>query len=223
VIWILIGVQTYRNEDSQRGLQAQLNTIQKNTERPQLPPVVNVVTPPAAKALPPASNVSLPKVESTYQDATGRHSWLFPGKDVKANIFVTNAGPATADISKGAGMVYLMPSDAGRPVGQAELDKEVKMLIPRFKTFLAKVPVTQSPLSSGGQDFWWNTARSERVLTQDDIAKLASGEEILFLFFGLEYSDPRGSHYMHRCMIAQPPAFNPAEVWGYCNGFQDHK
>jgi hypothetical protein len=126
-------------------------------------------------------------------------------------------------VLRGGSAVYLVPSKAGRIEDKrVEIKRDLKALIPQFKKFAAAFPMPASTINPDGRDIVWYTGRSERPLTANDIDKLASGEELLFLFYDLEYTDPRGSHYIHRCEIAQTPAFNP-EIWTFCDGFQDYK
>jgi hypothetical protein len=67
VIWVLIGVQTYRNEIAQHSLQFQLDAIQRNTEKPQLPPIVNV--PPTIVNIPPPSRHTAVNFNNPVQSA----------------------------------------------------------------------------------------------------------------------------------------------------------
>jgi hypothetical protein len=157
---------------------------------------------------------------------TDEKIWLSPGQDIQANIHVTNSGPATADDVWGHGEIYMMPSDPNKPEVEKteEKKKDMQILIPRFKKALAEAAKTSARgtmLYSSHDDAWF-TAHSEGPVSQGDIAKLASGAELLFLFYSIQYSDPAGSHYIHACRGVQSPAFNP-EVWQFCFGFQDHR
>jgi len=190
------------------------------------PPVVNVNTPP----LPPlAASVLLLKITPNQMQvangvATGLWAWLAPGQTIGINIHFTNMGPVTADVTKEWGHIYLMPSDPNRADTDKydEKAKDVKMLIPKFKKALGQIPRSRATLAANGTNETWFSAHSDSPITQEDINKLYTGAELLFLFFSVEYKDPSGSHYIHHCQIAQTPAFNP-EIWGVCDGFQDHR
>ena len=240
---VLIGVQTKRNDDSQSKLQAQLSKIQKQTETPpqvtvnvpaQGPPVVNVSTPAPPAPAKPSASVAQSAIVSAWKPDSGVNDpnrtnparsgiWLIPGKDIEANIFFKNSGAAQASEVKGWGQIYLEPSDPNKSDSEknTEKNKYSRELSKRFmKSANQHLPLAPPGIiSPNGQDLMWITAHSQREITQDDIDKLASGEELLFIFYAEHYKDPSGSHYIHGCRIAQTPAFNP-EVWQFCDGFE---
>jgi hypothetical protein len=82
---VLIGIQTYRNEDAQADLKKQPDTIQKNTEKP---PTVNVTVPQATPPVQPhrsAGFLQLEKVEF-------REQVLLEDKPFSVNVYLKNLG-----------------------------------------------------------------------------------------------------------------------------------
>ena len=215
----LIQRDTREAEEHGKSEQAQLNRIEQKAGQP---PVVNVNTPPASPA---TSNVSVDRIETArVLNNTGQRVWLVPGQDIQANIYSANTGQGTADMTRQWGRIYLVDSDPNEPDADKENEKieDVKKLTPRFRKALAKINHTSMLLSANAANHVWFTPHSERAITQDDITKLESGGELLFLFYVIEYRDSSGSHYSHHCIISQPPAFNPP-IWQLCQGFEDHK
>lgn len=222
----LIAWQAIRSVNTQESLQGLLNKIQHNTEQPPTvnvaPPIVNI---PPQNIPSPQAHVQLLKIESGYQLPNGNRQWLLPDKPLMANVFFTNAGPAVGDDVLACGRAYLMPSEIKDDLAKRdEKRKDLQILIPKFKQYckdyLGK-SAKGGVLGTGGNEGIWFTALSDTPLSQRDISNLEDGSSLLFLFFSVQYKDS-DSHHIHRCQIAQPPAFNP-EIWQDCEGFEDHK
>jgi hypothetical protein len=186
-------------------------------------PQINIPNPPL-RANVAVGVISPGNAETINGVRTGRLRWLVLNELVQANIPFTNTGSAVADAAVGWGRIYIVPSDPMK----ADIDKreekreDEKLLEKQFRTYSKTAPKTPTGTIPNPNGSMWFTARSERVITQPDIEKLAIGGELLFLFFVETYKDATGSHYIHGCQIAQPPAFNP-EIWQFCDGFQDHR
>ena len=74
----------------------------------------------------------------------------------------------------------------------------------------------------------WITAFSDRVVGQDDIAKLADGTEKLYLFVSVTYRDQKQKHHFHLCRVLQALDKDALQqnvaqeaIWQYCNDFSD--
>ena len=200
-----------RSGKAQQSLQAQLNTIQQNTERPQPAPVVNVtpqVNIPSAE--PPSANVSMFSIWSIYQPGEPVFKANTPAK---INLSFKNTGGATADRFRSGGRSYLIDKWD---------DKSERESIADFKK--SKQPAIRKmsgvPMVSGSPREWMTT--DGPVLTSDDIIALENGTKSIMLLAEADYSDPHGSHYVHYCSVVQAPAktFN---VVAHCKGFHDYK
>jgi hypothetical protein len=222
---VSVGIAAYRGSQISRDL-ADLKQGQQSTNAgiqtiANNPPTV-VVNPPAVTVNPPqqlaASLLRFEKLESALSEAvnglpTGRRLAFVPGATVQLNLYWLNDGAVTADRAKGMAAVYLAPNET------KETEKE---LTTKFKQILKRATPGVGTIPNGGHTEFWYTAESDRVVTQDDIDKLAKGTEVLYLFDSLSWIDPTGSHYIHRCIALQHPAFDP-EVWHFCHDFSDHR
>ncbi len=235
---LAVGIAAYRGSqisgdlsELKKGQQTANSGIQAIKNNPPIvnvtPPTVNVPAPPVPMQ---AASIALDHVTSGHVEAvngiqTGRPIWLVQDQVIDVNLFFRNSGPVIADCKKEWGRIYLVPSDP--TVADVTKNQEkvelMKVLVPRVKKALRAATQPMSGIfPANGQGGLWLTVHSENVITQDDIAKLHSGAELLFLFYDIEYTDPIGPHYIHSCQIAQTPAFDP-EIWQVCPGFQDHK
>ena len=196
---ILIILQIVRNAQTQAELNRTLETIERNT-----------------RERPPAPLVTWEKMESIHLlyvngVPSGAGVGLVQGQIVGFNIYFVNRGTATAHNAAGMGKVYLVPDN-----------KHEQQLIAQFRKEVEKTQksLLKTDLDPGGNEENWFTAKSDRVVTAEDIKKLANGEERLYLLFTEFHSDSTGSHYQNYCKLLQPPAFNP-EVWQLCDDFSD--
>jgi hypothetical protein len=220
-IIIIIGI---RNERIQTALQNQLTAIQKNTEQPAKPPIVNVPAP--VVDLPPsgprgAAVVIENRVDSPYPQVdangkeTGEYFAFVLGQPVAFNVFTINNGPEVAEDVQEDTRVYIEK-------GGNEEDAE-KVAIAHFKDRLKTAKRSSpSPMQVGGAGEFWTTSESDRVATKEDIALLNKGEELIFLFNYVKWRDTTGWHYLKTCRSVQPPAFQPT-VWHVCSGYNEHR
>jgi hypothetical protein len=228
---------TVRAGQAQTKLEAQLEKIQKQTAvppnvlvniPPQAAPIVNVR--PSAPPKPTASvaearTVSGFKAPNTT-DPRAAGPWLTADQEITANLVFSNSGPARADDVRAWGRIYLVESDPNKtdPDKLAEKSEDARMLarnlVKTSTPILKNMPAGK--IDPNPSDYFWITAHSGRAITQEDIDKLQSGSELLFLLYIVQYRDPAGEHYIHSCKIVQPPAFKP-EIWQFCSAFEEHR
>ena len=218
----LITWQAVRSVNAQSNLEAELNKIQHNTEQPptvNVPaPIVNIPSPNVPKA---TAQVRLDRIESPYKSPQGSSIWLTSGKDIAANLFFNNEGQATASQTVGCSRFYVVAGDpsVADSIKDKEKAKDAHKITAKFKKYCEereRATWGRATMDPGGKQFIWFTAHSERALSQTDLDNLSSGGELMFLLYSVRYEDPAGRHEIHRCMISQPPAFNP-EVWQACD------
>jgi hypothetical protein len=226
---ISVGIAAYRGSqisrdlaDLRQGQQATNTGIKQIKEIAQTPPTVTVpvtINPPSQAA---TSRVRMVKLESAYHETlngalTGRLQGLLLGKNVELNSHFVNDGTANADHIKGMGRIYLTKDET------VETEKAV---VATFRLAVKKYPWatmvggTIEPGGSGPQADFWFTSKSDGVLSQEDMDKLANGTEVLYLLNYVTWSDLAGSHYIHLCRALQAPAFDP-EVWHLCRSYED--
>ena len=213
---IFTGFAVERGVDAADKLQAQLNTIQHNTETPPPPPIINV-NPPSPAPPQQRADVALYEVSGGIKQSvngipTGVTAVYRLGETAAINIYFVNSGTADADMD-GAAKIYLVPERS---------EKIEKVLTADFTKFVMHRTPTPSPLQHGGQSGYWFSGQSEKIITQEDIDKLKNGTTILYLYFEVEYKDPAGHHYQHYCRWAQPSASEAEIIWHYCSDYADH-
>jgi hypothetical protein len=201
LMFALIALQTVRNTQTQAELNKTLEKIERNTRQ-----------------RPPAPLVAWEKMESIHRVyingvPSGAGIGLVQRQVIGFNIYFINNGNATAHNTAGVGKVYLVPDS-----------KHEQQLIARFKNDVDKIKnsLLRTDLDPGGHEENWFTAKSDRVVTAEDIKKLVNGRERLYLLFTEFYNDSTGSHYQNYCKLLQPPAFDP-EVWQLCEDFSDRQ
>src|SRR5260370_39617095 len=224
IVWVLIGIQTYRNEIAQHSLQSQLDTIQKNTEKPQPTPIVNIAPPivNVPQSVPRGAAIAIEnRIDSAYREIldgkeTGKHIAFIPGKKVIFNVYAINNGPEIADDASGDSRIYL---EKGTMEHEADAEKRATA---KFKTRLKTVKRGTSPMQTGTTGESFASAESDTEITNDDIELLAKGGELMFMYVFWRWRDSVGTHYLQWCRWIQTPAFQP-EVWHYCSDFSGHR
>jgi len=175
----------------------------------------------------PSSNAEPPKpsfarieqygIGSGYFNAVNPadHAWLLSGKPVLMNVAFSNSGTAPADHFLGFGKIYIQPANPDEGVSSARKSRTADMQAMRSdfdveskKGLALGKPGTLLMNGSGDRAGVFFTARSTQAISDDDIARLASGQELLYLLYEVQWTDPSGSHHMRKCQMAQTPAFN---------------
>ena len=137
---------------------------------------------------------------------------LVPNQPFQWNVYFLNDGQADAKDFDSFAKAFL---ERGPDTSTTE-----KSVLSRFRRAEKSHNILRATMQAGSHRGIWLTGRTAQPITQNDMAELNSGEEILYLLVSLRWSDDAGPHFFHFCQWAQPPAFNP-ETWEVCSVFND--
>jgi hypothetical protein len=208
IVWILLGVQTYRNELAQRGLQSQLDTIQRNTERPQVPPIINV--PPPIVNFPP---------QEAYMANIDRGLIQFRvGSQIEMNFASSNLSlQAVAFDEHNFAAMYIAEANSSGDdymVSPKEQDKY-------YRQFMKEI--AQSHSDNEGRAFGpgekaFNTT-SGPILDADMENQIKSGPKAILHFIRYVWRDGGGHHVNEVCQWLQSTSFQPGnrQIWHSCD------
>jgi hypothetical protein len=201
----LIGIQTYRNEKMQASLQAQLDTIQKNTE-----------TPPQIK-FNPEIIVNVPKAD-TRQTSGGfvqlvgmpvflNHGQIAAGVPISLNVYLAVRGTEPVyKVSKKFG-ISLMPVTASNA---GEINKKMRTALRKYEHSKVTIP------SLGVDNGVWATLSTD-PLAQRDVEDIMGGTLRLYILGWSHWEN--ALHDLEFCMWLQAPSTPQVEgtaVWHNC-------
>ena len=200
VMLILITIQTFQNEHAQQKLQAQLDQIQKNTERPQWPPRHTHV----------AFNRAL---HLTGIDKSGQYARplvLRVGKRLVTDVAFHRSGdyPVRNPSNIEAKIYFRSPSSMN----------EVDAMFAEFKGHSQFVP-TQSILTESTQGVWRTFFSS--VLSDKDVKGLVRGTLVVYVFAAVRWEDETGHYETRFCQCTQPPLVPNNPMWHIIDKYND--
>jgi hypothetical protein len=208
----LIGIQTWRNNQTQDDLRGRLSRIEKNTKTPPNVQVTNNVPAPQIVFAPPTpatARIVLTQMISSYYQKGQRQGndvcsaeanstiALIVGQVVSFNVCFKNDGAASADGTRTIGKLYFA-ADSSAATQKALRGQFEKYLNQKLKTSTGS---TFEPNSSE----IFTTVTSDRVVTKDDPMLLIDRKEFLYMLLSATYTDRSGDHYQHYCRIFVPP------------------
>jgi hypothetical protein len=180
------GWQAVRTVKGQNDLGSELGAILKNTEKPSMPPVINVQVP--KPEVEPIVFSGIPalaypdRIETVGQPARGFVSWILHGTREAKRVHMNAA-------------VYIM-SKADHPDG-VEMERFVihdwkKRWAEQLKGHLAESPdiFPQTPIASAAQG---------PVVTQEQLDGIMQNRQVLFVIGTLRFFDNGGWHEAHTC------------------------
>lgn len=202
----LIGIQTYRNNQAQDQLRAELDSIKKNTEQPPKVEITNNI--PEQKLPPNAASPIGTLVRFDQIAPADREVPFMGGRPTRLNIFLVNAGPEpeAQDVSWDAKLV---------PMPFSSTPDREKREYEAFKKHLN--------LSSPA-DFALNYAQyhtfSSRTLSEDEAVAFAPNSPTrmtMYVFGYAAYRDSKGMHSVQWCQAVNS-ALGPMIQWHDCAG-----
>lgn len=186
---------TIRSGKAQQSLQAQLNTIQHNTEKPQPPPVVNV--------LPPTPTPRHTAIAWDLINAEPQPRPILPfttGQAVEINMGFINAGEFAVISTKERAAVLVVPFDNELSNAYRAHIREILRTQPRSGgTLLPHQPIHTYFTFTGPK------------LSDQDVADLNSGVKMLCGIGAVTWNDSTGTYRttFNQCCIHEPnDAFN---------------
>jgi hypothetical protein len=222
VMIILIFIQTYRNEMTQAKLQAQLATIQKNTEQlPQVTVTVPPSTPPTIVVNPPSRSGSggFLQFELTPQLANLDAPLFAVGMPLKVNIFWSNrTNEAVIDahtIEAGSLISEIKDQDA------TDFKAREQFLGQARRWYKGRVSRKMSGETIGAGNSIFQTAHTDSPLTSDQLQALLNGTTKLYIVGWAHWKTLDGTEREdEECRWLQPPStpnIKPTEVvWHFC-------
>jgi hypothetical protein len=209
---VFTGFAVKRGIDSASQVQAQLNTIQRNTERPQQPPVVTVNPqinmPPAP--VPPPEHTHLTMLQP--QPVGGIPYWpLSPQKPFEVNVGYTNAGEFEADdVIHGEGLTVVETEKLRHPSQVATVYHELmdaKQALRRLHELrghgLILLPHTGDV---GYMTVAWGAPK------QADIDQFLARQTVICVPTRIEWKDKSGCYFSDSlyCLVAESgsPGYN---------------
>ena len=133
------------------------------------------------------------------------------------NVHFKASGPNSVQLLETAHSLVIEP-DAKPETQRAAVAVFMGQVRKERNTFHLR-PSTMMPADD---DFFTAFARTDtnqlRVVSQDDLAKLKAGTEVVFMLAELTYKDTGAVHHLRRCMWLQPPA-SPPGIWQFCGLF----
>lgn len=212
---ILIGIQTYRNENAQADLQKQLNTIQKNTETP---PTFNVTVPPAAPApiQPHRSGGFL-----QFEKVEFREQVMSQDKPFSVNIYVRNSGTEPIYGTCHFFAVQLADGAAKTESASALLDKKMHQKLLEMARKAQKDSLAQHLKGSVvgiGESIWGTFGFNS--LTSEQVAGIADGNLRFYVFVWARWDN--GDRDVDDCRWLQATGSTKISewkpIWHYCGG-----
>ena len=147
---------------------------------------------------------------------TNNNGRFFVGDDLAFNQNYKALGPNPVDVTETARWLYIKPKhdlatqkeviedfDRVLQVAHSKQPDEPSTMMPGDGRFLSAYAVI-------GTEHW--------KVTQRDLDRLRSGDEIAFVIVQITYKDNAVLHHLRRCTFLQPPA-EPPGVWQFCVGF----
>jgi hypothetical protein len=193
-----IGLTIYgaiRSGNAQAALQAQLDVIQKNTEKPIPPPVVNV-NPPQAKQ---RTSMEV-QFEGPAENSSNHH--------LVVNVKCVDTGPSTATDTDCQGQAFLYQGTYSSITSKSEEQY--------FQQFLRAHKERSSGVVIGLNQWQWLTT-DLGPLDEQLVNDLRVGKKIIFVMGRYKFADEAGTYRFDFCEWLQPPA-NPANpAWHLCS------
>lgn len=201
-----------RNDRAQTGLQTQLNQIQKNTEKPQPAPIVNVNPPP----------VYFPPQEAFMTLIDRKLNPVKISDHIGVNFTSKNlSGAVSANSEVGWSTVYVVET---KQTGMGTSGKE--WMVPsdveddyfvRFLKEVAKTPPAGDRMY-GPNETTWTTALGPE-LDEQMSKELTNQTKAILHVVEYRWNDSAGVHINDVCEWLQPNSFLPnnPEVWHYCS------
>lgn len=205
-----------RSGMAQQALQKQLDAIQRNTEKPQPAPVVNVNAPP----------VNFPPQEA-FVTVIGRSLIQFQiSLPVIVNFTTENLSPTVPALNQyGFDQMYFVETEPLGPNKELLVSKAVEEKY--YKIFLKSI-ANERPDNSRtlGPQQNYTSSRFGAPLDKDLEKEIQLGNKAVFHAMEFVWTDAAGQHTNEACEWLQPQSFTPgtsfksgaSEVWHYCHG-----
>ncbi len=207
-----IGLTIYgaiRSGTAQQALQTQLDRIQRNTERPQPAPVVNV-NPPI---------VNFPAQEA-FVTLIERNLFKFQiGQHIEVNFTSANLSQQVAARDEyGYSLVYVVDTsrigfDKDAMVSPSIEDKQYSA----FLTETSKIPINATRTYGPNQNDF--SSAYGPILDAETLKAITNETKAIFHATSYLWRDGGGEHVNEVCEWMQPNSFEPnrAQIWHYCN------
>jgi hypothetical protein len=222
VVWILIGIQTFRNERAQGKLEDRLAKIEHNTETPPKV-VVNVPqsAPPMITVAPPSA---APIIRDTRGDLVGEvevvNTPLVPNAKINFNLKLLNRNSPPVDgvwryFSVGIGTIPNL--DDWTSDADIKVDREMRHKFHQDAMKEAKLHKTSPGITiETGKGIFNSLALGP--LTQENVDSLIKGKTRIYTYIWGRWKN--SSRDLEECMWMQPPTTteidNQHVVWHAC-------
>lgn len=212
---ILIGVQTYRNEEAQADSKKQLDAIQKNTETP---PTVNVTVPPAAPApVQPRRSAGFLQFEKTEF----HEQVLAEDKPFGVNLYLRNFGTEPINGTYHFFAVQLVDDARKTESESALLDRSVHLRFLEQARKAHKDTLAKNLKGSevGVGDSVWGTV-GFNSLTSKQVAGIANGDVRFYVFAWARWDN--SDRDLDDCRWLQATGSTKISdwkpIWHFCGG-----
>jgi hypothetical protein len=138
------------------------------------------------------------------------------GDDLAFNQYFKAVGPNPVDAVEIARFLETKPTFD--PQTQHEVIDDFMKVLDAAKGQPHLAPTTLMPGETRFLTAYATSGTGHRKITQSDLQKLRSGEDIAFVLVQITYKDNGVLHHLRRCVFLQPPA-EPPGIWQFCVGF----